>query len=68
MGTLDRCNLLKVKRRRLNICKEKIAKYKRIRHIVQDGNSIDRKLSRYDYHIFEYVNKDELYICILATI
>ena len=45
----------------MNICKEKIARYKEIRHIVQDGKfyRLQGNLVDNDYHIFEYVNKDE---------
>lgn len=62
MGTLGvGCNLLKLSEEELNICKEKIAKYKEIRHIVQDGKfyRLQGNLVDNDYHIFEYVNKDE---------
>ena len=62
MGTLGvGCNLLKLSEEELNICKEKIAKYKEIRHIVQDGKfyRLQGNLVDNDYHVFEYVNKDE---------
>ncbi|MGL5314745.1 MAG: alpha-galactosidase [Peptostreptococcaceae bacterium] len=62
MGTLGvGCNLLKLSEEELNICKEKVAEYKEIRHIVQDGifYRLQPTLTDNDYHVFEYVKDEE---------
>lgn len=62
MGTLGvGCNLLKLSEEELNICKEKVAEYKEIRHIVQDGKfyRLQATLTDNDYHAFEYVKDEE---------
>ena len=62
MGTLGvGCNLLKLSEEELNICKDKIAKYKEIRHIVQEGKfyRLQGNLVDNDYHVFEYVKDNE---------
>lgn len=62
MGTLGvGCNLLKLSKEELEICTEKVAEYKTLRHIVQDGKfyRLQTTLTDNDYHTFGYVLNDE---------
>ncbi len=67
MGTLGvGCNLLKLTKEELQICKEKVEEYKGIRHIVQEGRfyRLENTLKDNDYHVFEYVKEDEALVFI----
>lgn len=61
MGTLGiGSNILRFNEVEIEICKNKIEQYKRIRHIVQDGNFYRlENISSNEYHCFEYTKENE---------